>query len=159
MQQTKQWIAWLWRQKGSPSQRAKGVAAGIFSGCFPLFGLQTLIGIFLAKIIRGNALLAAGGTWISNPFTYLPIYWFNYKVGCLLLGEEQVLRKFNQLDISILLNQSWYLSIRLLIGSSIVGLISAISIGGLTYIILKSSSTRKYLLGKSKRLFRNIFVK
>ena len=29
---------------------------------------------------RGNIYLAALGTWISNPLTYVPLYYFNYKV-------------------------------------------------------------------------------
>jgi len=67
-------------QNGSPFFNAKGLAIGVFSGCFPFFGLQTLIGVFFAKLARGNIVLAAIGTWISNPFTYIPLYYFNYKV-------------------------------------------------------------------------------
>ena len=55
-------------------------------GCFPFFGLQTLLGMALASLVRGNHLLAAAGTWISNPFTYLPLYWFNYNLGCRFWG-------------------------------------------------------------------------
>ena len=58
-------------QNGSPFFNAKGLAIGVFSGCFPFFGFQTLIGIFFAKIAKGNIVLAAIGTWISNPFTCL----------------------------------------------------------------------------------------
>ena len=62
-------LQWLWQQEGTPGQRARGLAAGIFCGCFPIFGLQTLVGIAMASVVRGNHLLAAAGTWISNPFT------------------------------------------------------------------------------------------
>ena len=75
----RKFISWLWNQKGLPSQRALGLAVGIFSGCFPFFGFQTLVGIFFAKIWKANALLAAVGTWISNPFTYVPLYLLNYR--------------------------------------------------------------------------------
>ena len=74
------------QQKGSPFFNAKGLAIGVFSGCFPFFGFQTLIGVFLAKLIKGNVYLAALGTWISNPFTYIPLYYFNYKVGSIFLN-------------------------------------------------------------------------
>ncbi|MED5164816.1 MAG: DUF2062 domain-containing protein, partial [Cyanobacteriota bacterium] len=76
----RRWLVWLWQQEGTPGQRARGVAAGVFSGCFPLFGLQTLLGVALASVVRGNHVLAAIGTWISNPITYLPLYWFNYQI-------------------------------------------------------------------------------
>ena len=79
-------LQWLWQQEGTPGQRARGLAAGIFCGCFPFFGFQTLLGIALASVVRGNHLLAAAGTWISNPFTYVPLYWFNFRVGSLVLG-------------------------------------------------------------------------
>ena len=46
----RKFVIWLWKQEGSPSQRALGFGLGIFSGCFPFFGFQTLIGIFLAKV-------------------------------------------------------------------------------------------------------------
>ena len=72
-------------QNGSPFFNAKGLAIGVFSGCFPFFGFQTLIGVFFAKLARGNIVLAAIGTWISNPFTYIPLYYFNYKVGSIFL--------------------------------------------------------------------------
>ena len=46
-------------QIGSPLFNAKGLAIGVFSGCFPFFGFQTLIGVFFAKIAKGNIVLAA----------------------------------------------------------------------------------------------------
>jgi hypothetical protein len=62
-------LLWLLQQEGSHGQRARGLAAGIFCGCFPFFGLQTLLGVALASVLRGNHLLAAAGTWISNALT------------------------------------------------------------------------------------------
>jgi uncharacterized protein (DUF2062 family) len=73
----------------TPSVFARGLAVGIFAGWFPLFGLQTFISIALATLVNGNKLIAAAGTWVSNPFTYLPIYWFNFELGRFLLGSKQ----------------------------------------------------------------------
>ena len=75
-------------QNGSPFFNAKGLAIGVFSGCFPFFGFQTLIGVFFAKLAKGNVLLAAIGTWISNPFTYIPLYYLNYKVGSIFFNTS-----------------------------------------------------------------------
>lgn len=74
------------RLQGHPRELARGLAAGVFAGLYPLFGLQTIIGVAIALRIRGNPLVAAAGTWVSNPFTYVPIYAFNYQVGRWLLG-------------------------------------------------------------------------
>ncbi len=71
--------------RGSTEAIARGLASGVFAGWFPLFGLQTIIGVALAAILRGNKIMAAAGTWVSNPFTYVPIYYFNFQVGEWLL--------------------------------------------------------------------------
>jgi len=120
----------LWNQEGSPSQRALGFGVGIFSGCFPFFGLQTLMGVFLAKIFQGNSILAAVGTWVSNPFTYVPLYYFNYKIGSLLLNKDQNIVDVTHITTNELWSQGWYLSSRLITGSFCVGLVTGI-IGGL----------------------------
>ncbi|MGK7929844.1 MAG: DUF2062 domain-containing protein [Microcystaceae cyanobacterium] len=75
------------RMKEHPHVIARGLAVGVFAGCFPLFGLQTIIGVALAFLVRGNKLAAAVGTWISNPLTYVPLFAFNYKIGRWILGE------------------------------------------------------------------------
>lgn len=79
---------WL-RVESTPEIFARGLAVGVFAGWFPLFGLQTLISVGLATIVGGNKVIAAVGTWVSNPFTYLPIYWFNFELGRFLLGTDQ----------------------------------------------------------------------
>jgi len=136
----RKFISWLWNQEGSPYQRALGFSVGIFSGCFPFFGFQTLIGVFLARIFKGNTILAAVGTWISNPFTYVPLYYFNYRVGSFLLNRDTILVDFSHITTNELWSQGWYLSSRLLVGSTFVGLITAI-VGGISlYFSLKKFS-------------------
>lgn len=71
--------------RGTSQAIARGLASGVFAGWFPLFGLQTIIGVALAAIFRGNKIMAAAGTWVSNPFTYVPIYYFNFRIGEWLL--------------------------------------------------------------------------
>jgi len=139
----RKFISWLWSQEGSPSQRALGFGVGIFSGCFPFFGLQTLMGVFLAKIFKGNSILAAVGTWISNPFTYVPLYYFNYRVGSLVLNIDKKIVDVTHITINQLWSQGWYLSSRLLMGSICVGLITGF-IGGLClYFPLKKLSNKR----------------
>jgi len=136
----RKFIFWLWNQEGSPFQRALGFGVGIFSGCFPFFGLQTLMGVFLAKILKGNRILAAVGTWISNPFTYVPLYYFNYRVGSLLINTDQNIVDFSHITTNELWSQGWYLSSRLIMGSISVGLLSGIIGGICLYFPLKKFS-------------------
>ena len=138
----RKFISWLWNQEGSPSQRALGFGVGIFSGCFPFFGLQTLMGVFLAKILKGNSILAALGTWISNPFTYVPLYYFNYRVGSLLIDNEKDIVDFSHITTNELWSQGWYLSSRIIMGSTSVGLVTGIIGGICLYFSLKNFSNR-----------------
>ena len=129
-------------QNGSPFFNAKGLAIGVFSGCFPFFGLQTLMGVFLAKIFKGNSILAAVGTWISNPFTYVPLYYFNYRLGSLILNKDNNIVDFSHITTNELWSQGWYLSSRLIMGSICMGLMAGI-VGGLgLYFLLKKLSNK-----------------
>ena len=95
-------ISWLIKQEGSPGERARGLAVGVFSGCFPFFGFQTFLGIILAYFLKVNHLLEVAGTWISNPITYIPLFWINYKVGSFMLGQatnDQFLNQFSFLPV------------------------------------------------------------
>ncbi|MGK7877854.1 MAG: DUF2062 domain-containing protein [Xenococcaceae cyanobacterium] len=78
------------RLRGTPRAIARGLAIGVFAGFFPLFGFQIIIGVVLAALLRSNKFAAAASTWISNPLTYVPIFVFNFKVGQLLLGSNEL---------------------------------------------------------------------
>ncbi|MGB5239780.1 MAG: DUF2062 domain-containing protein [Prochlorococcaceae cyanobacterium] len=136
------WIHWLWMQEGSHDQRARGLAAGVFCGCFPFFGLQTLLGVGLASLVRGNHLLAAAGTWISNPLTYVPLYWFNYQLGCWLLGPGHGWPSLDVLKGQGLWELGWSFSSRLLLGSTIVGTVASLALGFVYWRWLERQSGR-----------------
>ena len=138
----RQRLLWLWHQEGSPGQRARGLAAGVFTGCYPFFGLQIVLGVGLASLVRGNHLLAMVGTWISNPLTSLPLYWFNYQVGCWLLGAGPAFPSLEQLKDGELLNLGASFTARLMAGSTLVGLLSALLLGGLYWLVLQRRAPR-----------------
>ena len=129
-------------QNGSPFFNAKGLAIGVFSGCFPFFGFQTLIGVFFAKLAKGNIVLAAIGTWISNPFTYIPLYYFNYKVGSIFFNtsSNEIIDKTMAIDD--LWKQGRIFSLKLLLGSSCVGFILALILGSIVFFIYKIKNKR-----------------
>ena len=130
-------LSLFWNQNGSPLFNAKGLAIGVFSGCFPFFGFQTLIGVFFAKLAKGNVLFAAIGTWISNPFTYIPLYYLNYKVGSIFLNtpSNKIIEK--SLGIDDLWQQGRIFSLKLLLGSSCVGFLLALICGSIVFFIYK----------------------
>jgi len=111
------------RLRGHPKELARGLAAGVFAGMFPLFGLQTIIGVAIAFRIKGNPLMAAGGTWISNPLTYLPIYAFNYRLGCWLLGRPAVNLFTDVESLKSWLETGTDVGIALMLGSFVMGVL------------------------------------
>ena len=125
------------KQDGSPFFNAKGIAVGVFCGCFPFFGFQTLLGLFLARVAKGNLFLAAIGTWISNPFTYVPLYFFNYKVGSSLLKNSPDIIFEKKMMIEELLEKGSVFSLRLILGSALVGLFLASISGGIVFLLYK----------------------
>ena len=115
------------RIRGSSKEIARGLAAGVFAGWFPLFGFQTLIGITLAALLKGNKIVAAAGTWVSNPLTYAPIYAFNYQVGRWLLGPEQLNYTFSDLpSVKTIMAMGADITTTLLAGSLVAGLACSI---------------------------------
>ena len=122
-------LRWLWQQDGSPAHRARGLAAGVFTGFLPFFGLQIVLGVALAATIRGNKILAAAGTWISNPLTTLPICWLNYQLGALLIGPGPAWPGQAELNLERLGDLGWAFTSRLLLGSVVMGILAAAVVG------------------------------
>ena len=142
---SKKILSLFWDQDGTPYFNAKGIAVGVFSGCFPFFGFQTLLGIFFARLINGNLVLAAIGTWISNPFTYVPLYILNFKVGSIFFKDNSKNIDFNELIRDDIFNQGWIFTSRLLLGSCLVGLCFGLSLGFLTFYLYRIRAQKKSL--------------
>ncbi|GAB4381449.1 MAG: DUF2062 domain-containing protein [Elainellaceae cyanobacterium] len=127
----------LLRLEGSPKAIARGLAVGVFAGWFPWFGLQTVVAVALAFLLRGNKVVAAAATWISNPFTYVPIFAFNYHIGRSLLRTRD-----EPFELSSLANWQGVqelgsdILVPLFFGSFVIGLISASVgyLGGLRFV-------------------------
>ncbi|MDZ7842048.1 MAG: DUF2062 domain-containing protein [Gammaproteobacteria bacterium] len=60
---------------------ARGVAVGLFIGLTPTVGVQTLLMIVGCIVLRGNFPAAFLVSWVSNPFTVVPLYWWFNTVG------------------------------------------------------------------------------
>ena len=144
----------LLRLRDRPEVVAKGFAIGVFAGCFPLLGLQSLIGIFLATIFRASKVAAVAATWISNPLTYVPLFLFNYKIGQFLLRTEDAelldatsLAAFRELGSTI--------AITLLTGSFIVGTILSIATYFYSLLILQRWRNRALCRRRLKKKTNN----
>jgi len=63
----------------------KAVAIGLFFAMLPIVG-QMALAALVALWVRVNLPVAVAFTWVSNPLTFVPIYYPAYKLGALLLG-------------------------------------------------------------------------
>ena len=62
-----------------------GTAIGIFVGMTPLVGIQTLVVLAVVFVTRRffyfNVTAAVLSTYVSNPLTMVPLYYFWYRLG------------------------------------------------------------------------------
>lgn len=121
------------RSKDFPKSIARGVAAGMFITCTPTPGLQFVLSLLLATLIRGNRVLAVAVQMLSNPLTVIPIAYVSYRTGCFILAENpltfesfkevatgsfwEIFKKFVLLGVGI--------AVPLWVGAIIIGLIAA----------------------------------
>ncbi|MBE9221925.1 DUF2062 domain-containing protein [Cyanobacterium stanieri LEGE 03274] len=146
------------RVKEKPKAIARGFAIGVFTGSFPFFGLQMIVALLLAIILRANKATAMMGTWISNPFTYVPIFLFNYQIGLFILENIfQIsinnLDEFNSESWQNLADSGAEITVTLLTGSFFVGLTLSILAYYLILILIKKQNKtlhKKYWKKKDK---------
>ncbi|MCX4192977.1 DUF2062 domain-containing protein [Methylophaga sp. OBS1] len=63
---------------------AGGMALGLFVGFMPVLG-QMFIAAALAIWLRVNLPVASMAVWVTNPFTFAPIFFYSYKLGAWIL--------------------------------------------------------------------------
>lgn len=63
----------------------KGVGIGLFVAFIPI-PLQVVFASILAVIFGANLPVSIALTWITNPFTFIPILYATYRIGNLFLG-------------------------------------------------------------------------
>ena len=69
------------RLPGTPFSIASGIACGVFASFTPFLGLHFIFAAALALALRGNVLASAIGTFVGNPWTFVPIWLVSYEVG------------------------------------------------------------------------------
>jgi len=114
------------RMRGTPEYIARGLAVGVFAGLFPIFGLQTIVGVALATLFRGHKIAAAAGTWVSNPLTYVPIYAINFQIGRWLLNSQEEFVSESILSFQQLVQHGSQFVQSLFLGCLVMGIISGI---------------------------------
>jgi uncharacterized protein (TIGR03546 family) len=73
-----------------PDRLAMGAAIGVFIAFTPAIGLQMLLVVFLAWLLRANKVIGVPLVWISNPATIIPIFYGCYSVGRFVLQRKAI---------------------------------------------------------------------
>lgn len=76
---------YLWQLKRE--NVARGVAVGLFVALIPIIPFQTVLVILLSILLRANIPVAFLASWVSNPFTIIPLIFLTYYIGDLILDE------------------------------------------------------------------------
>lgn len=76
--------------RASPHEIALGCAAGAFASITPLLGVQTLLAIAIAALLRASVPAAVIGTFVGNPLSWPFIWASTYAMGLQIVGLDGV---------------------------------------------------------------------
>ena len=127
-------LARLWYKlvtlKSSPRRIALGFAIGVFISYTPTFGLQTVIAIGVAALLRLNPIATIAGTYVTNIVTAPPLYMMCYEVGRFVLGAQSAAGDPAQPELEWSILRLGWMGLRWagveMVGALIVGVISAV---------------------------------
>ncbi len=148
---------WLYlkivREKASPEYVARGWAIGMFCGCLIPFGVQLLISVPAAFILKGSKIGASIGTFVTNHFTIFFIYPFQFYVGAKLMGYQLTYAEITKALKGVLhegsLQSMTGLASEILVSFFVGGAILTAIMTPLTYYVVK-----KMVIGHRKRVQR-----
>lgn len=112
----------------SPRKIAISFAIGIFIGMSPILGLHTVLGLAAAWAFRLNKFVTIVGVYVTNPWTIVPIYTFATWFGGKLMGIKDIIPdiQWNNLTFSYLVNEMKPLLLPFVLGTTVIGLLSAV---------------------------------
>jgi uncharacterized protein (DUF2062 family) len=123
-------------------------ALGIFVAFMPIPG-HALVAALIALLLRVNVAISAVTTFISNPLTIGPMFFFAYRVGRTLLGLEPQPLQF-ELSLSWLGNQFLLIWQPMVLGCVLLGSIMAF-IGYVALDLVWRASIADYLSTRRNR--------
>jgi uncharacterized protein (DUF2062 family) len=128
---------------------ALALAVGVFVGCTPFWGIQTVLSLAVALVFRLNRVATVAGTWLNLPWIAPLVYGAALKIGTLIVPDPSGVReawlayllahpgRVGWHDVRVLLTE---ISAPLLVGTTVVGLAAA----AVTYVVaLRLISARR----------------
>jgi uncharacterized protein len=129
---------YLWHMNRHTTARAFFV--GMFAAFMPM-PMQMFLAAAMALKFKANLPISVLLVWLSNPFTYVPVFYFSYRVGLIFVGTP-----INYADFIV--DWDFFHSIwqPLLIGSLINGLVF-----GMVFYLGVLLFWRIYIVAKYKK--------
>lgn len=132
------------RLRGTPKALAGGTAIGVFIGLTPTIPFHTILIVFLAFVTRSSVFAGIIVSWlVSNPLTYLPIYYFSALIGNHITPYEINLEKVQLLLNEILSGGSLQNALTIAVGLGYEAMVVLI-IGGI-FLALPFTGVSYYL--------------
>jgi uncharacterized protein (DUF2062 family) len=126
---------------------ARGVALGLFVGFILPIG-QIIVAALFAATARGNLLVAAVATLVTNPFTFPPIYYAAFRTGSFLLNpvldEGNAPSRVNEHQAGTMLEMLTSASLPTLFGLLLFATISAAAGFGAVHVAWRLSLRRQW---------------
>lgn len=140
------------------------MALGLFIALTPTVGFQMLLVVVIGTLIKANRIIALVVVWISNPLTFIPMYYGYYSLGGWILRVDlwtfdNFSLKFNEF-MTTGENQGYSAMAKefgseifypLWIGSLIIALVIAVPVYPLTRSALRRAKEKKQALWKEAR--------
>ncbi|AIT09907.1 hypothetical protein LO80_07960 [Candidatus Francisella endociliophora] len=112
---------------------ARGLMIGLFWMMIPM-PFQMVPTVIMCIYLRANIPLAIACVWISNPITWLPLYFANYLFGSFILGLNINIIEWKAYATYVM-NNIWQFWQPLYLGSFVGGLILSSLAFVLVYIV------------------------
>jgi uncharacterized protein (DUF2062 family) len=93
-------------------------ACGLWAMYTPPLPWQMVIAAVLAIWFNANLPISVALVWITNPFTWIPLYYLAYKVGALALGQGS--SEFAEFSVAFSIDKALELGAPLLLGCFIL---------------------------------------
>ena len=84
-------VAPIMSSRNPPWFDARGAAVGMIVGFGCPVGLQVFSLVAFRMVFRFNSVIAFAFSWVSNPFTFLPMYYLYYYLGSLILHRPSIM--------------------------------------------------------------------
>ena len=82
------WLRFILHTDDTPPRAALAFAIGVFIAWTPILGFHTLLALAIAFLFGLNRVAVLAGTFVNNPWTFVPIYTAAGWLGSLLTGSK-----------------------------------------------------------------------